>query len=152
VVVAIGVGNAVGKVGLESSERSTGEAARAEAILQDAGFKQHAGESVLVQNRHAAASDPAFAGTVRRVVERLRAQHQVTDLRAPVTSTDGHSVLVDFSIRGDASSAADRVQPVMNTVANLQRGSPGYTIVESGDASGQRQVSDRMNSDLQKAE
>ena len=152
VVIAIAAGSAVGKVGLRNSEQSTGEAARAESVLQDAGFKQHAGESVLVQNRHATASDPAFAATVRRVVERLRARHQVTDLRAPVTSTDGHSVLVDFSIRGDASSAADRVQPVLNTVANLQRGSPGYTIVESGDASGQHQISDKMNSDLQKAE
>ena len=152
VVIAIGAGTVAGKVGLKNSEQSTGEAARAESILQDAGFKQPAGESVLVQNAHADASGAAFAGTVRHVVERLRAQPQVKDLRAPVTSKDGHSVLVNFAIRGDASSAADRVQPVMNTVANLQRGSPGFTIVESGDASGEHQISDKMNSDLQKAE
>src|SRR5262245_49997831 len=152
VVIAIGVGNAVGKVGLKNSEESTGEAARAESILHDAGFAQHAGESVLVQNLHGRASDPAFAQTVRHVVERLRAQPQVTDLRAPVTSKDGHSVLVELSIRGDATSADGRVQPVLNTVANLQRGSPGYTIVESGDASASHQINDRINKDLQKAE
>jgi RND superfamily putative drug exporter len=152
VVLAIAIGSAAGKVGLENSEQSTGEAARAESILQDAGFKQHAGESVLVQNLQTDASDPAFSGTVRRVVDRLGAQPQVTDLKAPVTSKDGHSVLVDFAIRGDASSAADRVQPILNTVSNLQRGSPAYTIVESGDASGDHQVSAKMDSDLQKAE
>ena len=61
VVIAIGVGNAVGKVGLTDSETSTGEAARAETILENAGFAQPAGESVLVQNLHRRASDPAFA-------------------------------------------------------------------------------------------
>jgi RND superfamily putative drug exporter len=152
VVIAIGVGNAVGKVGLTDSESSTGEAARAETILQNAGFAQPAGESVLVRNLHARASDPAFAGTVRRVVDRLQAQPQVRDVHTPATSKDGHSVLVNFSIRGDSSSAGDRVQPVLNTVANLQRGSPGYTIVESGDASGSHQIGDRVNSDLAKAE
>lgn len=152
VVVAVGLGTVAGKVGLKNSEESTGEAARAELILQDAGFEQTAGESVLIQNRHASTSSPAFAATVRHVVGRLQAERQVKDVRAPVISKDGHSVLVNFAIRGDANSAADRVQPVLNTVANLQRGSPSFTIVESGDASGEHQVSDKMNSDLQKAE
>src|SRR5437763_13320159 len=152
VVLAVGLGIGAGKVGLKDSEQSTGEAARAESILQDAGFKQPAGESVLVQNTRATVSSPAFTATVRHVVERLQAQRQVKDVQAPVISRDRHSVLVNFAIRGDANSAADRVQPVLNTVANLQRGSPSFTIVESGDASGEHQISDRMNSDLQKAE
>jgi uncharacterized membrane protein YdfJ with MMPL/SSD domain len=152
VVIAVGLGMGAGKVGLKDSEESTGEAARAESILERAGFTQPAGESVLIQNTRSTASDPAFAATVRHVVERLRAQKQVKDVRTPTTSKDGHSVLVDFAIRGDANSAADRVQPVLNTVANLQRGSPGYTIVESGDASGEHQISDRINKDLSKAE
>jgi RND superfamily putative drug exporter len=152
VAVAVGLGTVAGKVGLSDSEQSTGEAARAESILQDAGFKQPAGESVLIQNTHLAASDGRFAGTVRRVVAGLKAHQQVTNLKAPVTAKDGHSVLVNFAIRGDANSAADRVQPVLNTVANLERGSPGYTIVESGDASSDKQVAEKTNSDLQKAE
>ena len=151
VAVAVGLGTVAGKVGLSDSEQSTGETARAESILQDAGFKQPAGESVLIQNAHAAA-DGGFAATVHRVVAELKAQEQVKNLLAPVTSKDGHSVLVNFAIRGDASSAADRIQPVLNTVANLQRGSPHYTIVESGDASGEKQVGEKMDSDLQKAE
>jgi uncharacterized membrane protein YdfJ with MMPL/SSD domain len=152
VVIAVGLGTGAGKIGLKDSEESTGEAARAQSILEDAGFKEPAGESVLIQNRRAATSDPAFAATVRHVVERLRAQPQVNDIRAPVTSKDGHSVLVEFAVRGDANTAAARVQPVLNTVANLQRGSPSYTIVESGDASGEHQISERVDKDLQKAE
>src|SRR5215471_19407868 len=76
VAVAVVAGNLTGKVGLTDSEQSTGETARAESILEHAGFTQPAGESVLVQNRHASASNPAFAGTVHHVVERLRAQPQ----------------------------------------------------------------------------
>ena len=46
VVLAVGAGTVAGKVGLKDSEQSTGEAARAESILENAGFKQPAGESV----------------------------------------------------------------------------------------------------------
>ncbi len=152
VAVAVGAGMVAGKVGLSDSEQSTGETARAEALLADAGFVQPAGESVLVQNARARTSDAAFAATVRHVTARLRSQPQVLKVRAPLTSKDGHSMLVNVTLRGDSSTAADRVQPVLNSVANLQRGSPGYTIVESGDASGEHQVSDRINSDLQRAE
>src|SRR6478752_1673078 len=90
VAVAVGLGMVAGKVGLSNSEQSTGEAARAETLLQDAGFRQPAGESVLIQNTHATASDRGFAGTVQRVVAGLKAQPQVTSLKAPVTAKDGH--------------------------------------------------------------
>src|SRR5207245_1208066 len=62
VAVAIAAGTVAGKVCLENSEQSTGEAARAESILQNAGFNQPAHESVLIQNAHENAGAPAFAG------------------------------------------------------------------------------------------
>ena len=50
VVVAVIGGMAAGTHKLSSSEQSTGETARAEAILARAGFKTPASESVLVQS------------------------------------------------------------------------------------------------------
>jgi uncharacterized membrane protein YdfJ with MMPL/SSD domain len=152
VAVAIALGVTAGKVGLTDSEQSTGETARAESLLAGAGFHQPADESVLVQSPTRAVSDPGFEAVVRHVVTRLRARPEVKHVRAPVTSKDGHSVLVTLAMRGDAASAPDRVQPLLDAVANLQRGSPGYTIVESGDASSTHQIDDKLNTDLQKAE
>src|SRR5439155_20164092 len=50
VVVAVALGRVGGTHKLSSSEQSTGETARAEAILASAGFKTPASESVLVQS------------------------------------------------------------------------------------------------------
>ena len=53
------------------------------------------------------------------VVGRLLEQPQVTNVRRTETSKDGHSVLVEFDLRGDATTADTRVQPVLDTVATL---------------------------------
>src|SRR5207253_7282151 len=64
VVVAIVVGMAAGTVKLTDAEQGTGETARAQAILTDAGFSQPAAESVLVQSKQQTAGDPAFRAKV----------------------------------------------------------------------------------------
>jgi hypothetical protein len=45
VVLAVGIGRVVGTVKLTDSEQGTGETARAQAILADAGFKTPASSS-----------------------------------------------------------------------------------------------------------
>src|SRR4051794_10126594 len=51
-VVAIGLGTAVGTHTLSVSEQASGETARAEQILTSAGFKTPASESVLTAPQH----------------------------------------------------------------------------------------------------
>jgi len=77
VVAAIVVGSAVGSVKLTDAEQSTGESARAQQILADAGFSQPAAESVLVQSQTATTSDPSFRQTIARVVTRLNERHML---------------------------------------------------------------------------
>src|SRR4051794_38277023 len=79
VVVAIVAGTAAGLVPLSDSEQATGEAARAQAILQDAGFSQPAAEIVLVQSTSQTVADPEFRATVGRVTAKLRTLAQVQD-------------------------------------------------------------------------
>src|SRR5207244_1712467 len=105
VVAAIVIGSAVGSVKLTDAEQSTGESARAQQILGDAGFTQPAAESVLVQSKTATASDPDFRRTVERVVARLQGLKNVEDVRSPLVpgaagqiSKDRHSALVQFDI------------------------------------------------------
>jgi RND superfamily putative drug exporter len=159
VVVAIVGGSAVGSVMLSDSEQATGEAARAQAILQDAGFRQPATESVLVQSRSATVADPAFRTTVNRVVSRLQMLPQVKDVRSPLAqsaegqiSKDRHSALVQFDIRGKSEDAKDKVEPVLDAVAAVQKASPGYTVAEFGFASATKELDDTIGKDFAKAE
>src|SRR5947208_11467934 len=79
VAVAIGLGTTVGTHTLSSSEQSTGETARAEQILANAGFDTPASESVLVRSSTGTVADPAFRSTVQSVLAKLRTMPQVTN-------------------------------------------------------------------------
>ena len=147
VVAAVVLGGLAGTRKLDDVESSTGETARAEAILRDAGFGTPAGEAVLVRSRTG-----DVAREARLVSQRLRQQPQVTHVRRTQTTRDGRATLVEFDVRGSADTASDRIGPLLRTVDRLQRGSPGFTIAEFGAASIDRQASDRVGSDLSRAE
>lgn len=155
VVAAIAIGRTVGTVKLSDAEQSTGEAARAQAILQRAGFTQPAAENVLVQSRSLTFGDPAFRSTVTHVVAQLGTLPQVQDIRLPsggAISKDGHAALVQFSIIGNADTADTRVQPVLDAVAAVQKQSPGFTVAEFGFASANHELNNTIGKDFQKAE
>jgi RND superfamily putative drug exporter len=159
VACAVFLGNLTGTVKLTDAEQSTGEAARARQMLAHSGFPNHAGETVLVQSKALTAAQPAFRQEVQRVVARLQGLKQIRDLHSPLTpadhgqiSPDGHSALVAFDIRGQANTAADRVQPVLNAIAGLQRTTRGFTVAEFGDASANLEVNKTINDGFSRAE
>jgi len=159
VICALAVGNMFGTVKLSDSEQSIGESARAQAMLDRAGFHDHAGENVLVQSPSLTAADQSFRAEVRRVVARLGTLGQIQSIRSPLepgnhgqVSRDGHSALIQFDVKGSPDSAADRVQPVLNAVAELQRSAPSFTVAEFGDASANRALNKSINDGLSRAE
>jgi len=155
VVAAVAIGQAVGTVKLSDVEQSTGEASRAQAILQGAGFSQPAAENVLVQSRSLTVSDPAFRATILRVSAQLGTLAQVQDIRLPsggAISKDRHAALVQFSIVGKADQADKKVQPVLDAVAAVQKQSPGFTVAEFGFASANHELNNTIGKDFQKAE
>jgi putative drug exporter of the RND superfamily len=155
VVVAIAVGRAAGTVKLTDSEQGTGETARAQAILADAGFKTPASENVLIQSKTLGATDPAFKATVATVAAKLRTMPQVTNIRtrgAGLVSKDGHSELIQFDMKGKAEKSIDHVQPVLDAVAKLQATHKDFTVAEFGFASATKELNDTIGNDFQKAE
>jgi RND superfamily putative drug exporter len=150
VAVAFALGGAVGMTTIDSNAPGPGQSGRMDAIL-NAGFKQPAGENVLIQSRSLRTGDPAFQAVTRDVISRLSAVRDVQQLHRGPISKDGHSALVDFQIRGNKDTAADRVQPALTAVAAAQHAHPGFTIGEFGDASSQKGVMGAYASDLGKA-
>jgi RND superfamily putative drug exporter len=155
VIVAVVLGRAAGTHKLSDSEQGTGDTAKAEAILQSAGFKTPAAENVLVRSSSLNSDDPAFRATVAAVAARLRTLPQITHLRASgsgLVSKDGHAQLVQFEMKGDLDKADKHVQPVLDAVAALQASHPSFTVSEFGFASANKELNDTIGKDFQKAE
>src|SRR6476659_8321893 len=70
VVIAFMSGQLVGVTKIDNNTSGVGESGRAARIL-DAGFKQPAGETVLIQSPALSASDPAFRAVVAEVVGKV---------------------------------------------------------------------------------
>ena len=151
VVVAFALGGMVGTKSIDPITSGPGQSGRMDRIL-NAGFKQPAGESVLIQSRSLRASDPAFTAAIADVVARVSKVADVRNVRRGEVAMDGHSALVDFQIRGDRAKAVDKVAPVLKTVAEAQRTHPQFFIGEFGaDASAPKAVDTAYGNDLAKA-
>jgi uncharacterized membrane protein YdfJ with MMPL/SSD domain len=157
VLVAFAVGGAVGTNTIDPDAPGPGESGRMDRIL-DAGFKQSAGESVLVQSPSLRVSDPAFKAAVADVVARISAVEVVQNVRSPFSQGDArqispsqHAALVEFEIRGDPDDAADEIGPVLDAVDDAQKAHPGLFIGEFGDASKIDAVVTAYENDLGKA-
>ncbi len=60
VICAVIGGRMAGTVDLTNSEQGTGQSALAQKMLNESGFHNVAGETVLVQSRRLTVSDPGF--------------------------------------------------------------------------------------------
>ncbi|MFF4210353.1 MMPL family transporter [Streptomyces sp. NPDC001796] len=158
VVLAMAVGSAAGRVDIKDSDELKGETHTAAKIIEDAGIKQPAGESVLIQAKDGTvtATDPRFRAAVTAVVRAVDGTGRVTDVTSPydtkTISKDGRSALVQFDMRGDADTAGDRVEPVLEAVAGVQKDHPQLRIEEIGAASMRKTFSDAFGNDFKQAE
>jgi RND superfamily putative drug exporter len=157
VVVAFAVGGALGTKNVDPNTAGPGESGRMDKIL-DAGFRQPAGESVLIQSGSVRVGDPAFTAAIEDVVARVSKVAAVQNLRSPLASGNAGQIakgkdaaLVEFDIRGDKDEAKDKVAPVLDAVADAQRAHPGFFIGEFGDASAARAVDTVFADDLASA-
>jgi RND superfamily putative drug exporter len=150
VVVAFGIGGQVGTKQIDPNAKGPGESGRMDKIL-DAGFKQPAGESVLIQNRSLQAGTPAFAAAVDDVVARLSKVAVVRNVQAPKIAGDRHAVLIDFDISGDKDTAADRLDPVLASVGDAGKAHPSFFVGEFGGASAAKGVDSAFADDLKSA-
>src|SRR6266508_2175818 len=101
-VAALAVGGEIGTKNDDPNTSGPGESGRMDRIL-DAGFKQPAGESGLIQSRSVRAGTRGFDSAVEDVVARISKITAVQNVRSPLDrgradqiAKDGHAVLVEF--------------------------------------------------------
>jgi uncharacterized membrane protein YdfJ with MMPL/SSD domain len=157
VLAAFAVGGAVGTKNIDPNTAGPGESGRMNRIL-DSGFKQPAGESVLIQSQSVRVDDPAFTAAIEDVVASVSKVPAVQNLRSPLAPGNAGQIakskeaaLVEFDIRGDKADAGDKIGPVLDTVADAQRAHPGFFIGEFGDASAAKATDTVFADDLASA-
>ena len=158
-LVAVAAGSAVPIKQLTDADMASGEAARAEHMLAQAGFNIPATESVLVQSKTVTVDQQAFSATVASLVQTLSLQRNVTNIVSPIenpkaglVSADRHSALVQFDIKGKAAKAKDKIVPIMKAVDATQAGNPSVLVQEFGYASATYELNKRFERDMARAE
>ncbi|MFF3325508.1 MMPL family transporter [Streptomyces sp. NPDC002889] len=158
VLLAMVAGSAAGRVELKESDQLSGETTSAARITEEAGIDEPAGESVLIQarDRSVKATDPAFRKAVDEVMKAVEGTREVTAVTSPYDtkslSRDGRSALVQFDVRGDAETAIDRIEPVLDAVAGVQERHKELRIEELGSASMGKTFDEAFGNDFQRAE
>jgi uncharacterized membrane protein YdfJ with MMPL/SSD domain len=161
VVAAVVIGGAVGTKTLSDNEQGVGESGQADRTLER-GFPESASERVLIQAPKGGEGPQGegFRAAVAEVESRLGKLGFVHDLQGPYEpgnegqiSKDGRSALVEFRIpETEKIDPADKVGAAMAATQAAAHDHPQLRIVEVGDASGEKEISDSLGADFQKAE
>ncbi|MFE9053731.1 MMPL family transporter [Streptomyces mutabilis] len=158
VVLAMGLGSAAGRVDVKDSDQLGGETHTAARIIEDAGIEEPAGETVLIQSEDGGvrATDAEFRAAVTAVMAAVEETGEVTGVTSPydtkTISEDGRSALVQFDMRGESDTAGERVEPVLDAVADVQKEHEALRIEEIGGASMMKTFDDAFGDDFKKAE
>ena len=154
--LVIGMGGAPTET-LVQQEAGVGESGKADETVYDA-FPKKADESVLIQSETLKADAPEFRAVVSDIQGRLGAVEEVKNVVGPygnvnAISPDGHSVLVDYEVPGDADETSDRIEAPVAAIDEAARAHPEFFIDAFGDASIEKEFEEEvLNKDFQKAE
>jgi uncharacterized membrane protein YdfJ with MMPL/SSD domain len=156
VVATVLLGGMTGQQHMTADQYAMGDSAKAVRILDAAGLQVAAGEMILVTSQTQVATSAGTRSAVADLIGRVKATGLVSELRDPYTaglvSADKHSVLVQLSMTGDAMTAADRVQPIVDAVAATRLAHPSVRIDEFGDGTANQWFNNTIGKDFQRAE
>ena len=149
------IGSTIGTKQLGDSDTlqaSPGRAAGSSTSIRPAGRETVLVEAVLT------ADSPAFRAAVEDVARRVSALAVVANLESPYAagnggqiSTDRHSAIVSFDIRGDADDAVDKIDPVIDAVDAAAAAHPALSIDRVSASAPRKRLDDKFNKDTERA-
>jgi uncharacterized membrane protein YdfJ with MMPL/SSD domain len=160
VVAALAIGRVVGTERLDDQDANVGQAHRGDQILKDAGFAQTDPntEIVLIQSKMLTIKDAAFRNAVEDVTRTVAPFKGVEDLRSPLDpandgqiSSDGHTALVEWEMKGSEEAAEKIIDPITNATAAAAERHPSLYIGEAGSVSSNKALNNLFNDQLKDA-
>ncbi|HET8641627.1 MAG TPA: MMPL family transporter [Pseudonocardiaceae bacterium] len=151
VAVCVAVGGAVQTNKATPVDYGVGESGRALQLLDEAGLTAPAEESVLISARSGALDSAQASAAAGEVAAAMRALPEVEAVGEPVPAPDGSLLLVPVTMRGDALSAVDRVEPLLAATAAVQADHPGLRVEQVGAASIESGVWTLVGEDIAKS-
>ncbi|MBF9128651.1 MMPL family transporter [Plantactinospora sp. S1510] len=148
VIAATALSTVLGTVEVTDSESGHGDSRRADEIIAAAGFPDRAGEVVLIESDELVTDAPAFRATVAATIAAVERTGRVENIRSDAVSADRHATLVTFDLTGPAEDAADRVGPVRDAVAAVQRDHPDLYVAQTGGASIGEALNKTLDADM----
>ena len=160
VVLSVAIGAFVGTKQIDQNNSNVGEAHRADQMLLDAGFQiDPQTEFVLIQSKTRTFDDPAFKSVVQDTIVAVQPHRAVfTNLKSPLdprnrtqVSDDGHTALVEFTMKGTDEEAKKVIDPVVKATDGVQAKHPDFYVSEAGSISTGKALDKLFNSQLASA-
>jgi RND superfamily putative drug exporter len=152
VAVCFAAGGWAGTNEATDEDMAIGEAGRATTIVNEGNFAEHAKENVLITARDGQLDQTAAQAAAADAATRLGALDEVAEVGDPVPSQDGSALLVPVTMAGEPDGARERVQPLIDATAQVQRDNPDVRVEEVGGPSINKGINDQVANDLAKAE
>ncbi|MBN1173652.1 MAG: MMPL family transporter [Micromonosporaceae bacterium] len=144
--------------GLVGTKESTmngevGETARAEQMIEEGDFPQQPMvERVLVTSRSGVLDQAAATAALSDAGTRMRQLPEVAGVEEPIPSPDGTALMLVVTMSGDPETAVDRVDPLLDVTAAVQRDHSTVRVEQVGWASIEQAADESVMKDFQRAE
>jgi len=138
IVALVFSGASTGTKLIEGSDGGAGESRSADRLIERAGLEQPATEQVLIRSADRATTTAAAADLERRLPSAARAD----------SADAGHTVLVNVKLRGDPEKAKERLGPLDDAVAAVERAHPRANLDKAGQATLDKAFDRMMEEDL----
>ena len=159
VAIAVALGAHFGTKTMPSRDSTTGSSAQADKILTRVGLRPPVEELVLVQITGLNTPTVELYKAVRDATDKLQSIDDVRKLRSPLDpenpdllAWDLRSAVISFRVRGNPDQASKRMEPILKTVAKVQKRHPRVLVAEFGKASADHALEKSIGKDFQRAE
>ena len=152
VVVAVGMSVVIPKQQMQSKDTWVGQSGQAAEMIEQAGLGDRPAETVLLTDPDGRLDKAAATTAMTQLRQKLTALDSVQAVGQPVWSGNGKAALLPIELKGTADDAADAIEKVVATTAEVQQSNPDLSIAQAGTASLDAGIWKQVGSDLAKAE
>ena len=152
VAICVGAGAAAGTKQADFDDNPKGELATYQSIVDESGYDYPATENVLISARSGELDTEEAMAAAADVRTGMGGLSGVDSVSEPLPSPKGTAVLLNVKLSGEADSATEKIQPLLDETASVQDRYPDLRIEQVGGASLDKALTETLGKDFQKAE